>query len=40
MNYSNRVVFQSEKNFDKEVQEWTKMALSADPFDSKKKCIQ
>lgn len=40
MNYSNRVVFQSEKNFDKEVQEYTEMALPENPFDSSKKCIQ
>ena len=38
MNLSNRVVFQSKKNFDKDFEELTKMALKPNPFQGKK-CI-
>ena len=39
MNLSNRVVFQSKKNFDKDFEELTQMALKPNPFQGKK-CIQ
>ena len=32
LNYSNRVVFQSQKNFDPEIQKFTEMAVPEDPF--------
>ena len=38
-NYSNRVVFQSEKNHDKDFEKLTKMALPKNPF-LNKKCVQ
>lgn len=39
MNLSNRVIYQSKKNFDKDFDELTKMALKPNPFEGKK-CIQ
>ena len=39
LNYSNRVVFQSEKNFDPEIQKYTDMAIPKDPFNGKKKVM-
>ena len=41
MNYSNRVVFQSKKNFDKDIEALTKSSIPEDPFDTNKvkKCI-
>lgn len=39
LNYSNRVIFQSEKHFDKDYEKLTKMALPKNPF-LNKKCIQ
>ena len=39
MNLSNRVIFQSKKNFDKDFDKLTKMALKPNPFEGKK-CIQ
>ena len=39
LNYSNRVVYQSKKNFDPEIQKFTDMAVPEDPFDGKKKCM-
>ena len=40
LNYSNRVVFQSEKNKDKDIEKFTRMALPENPFDGKKKVMQ
>lgn len=39
LNYSNRVVFQSEKNFDADIQKYTDMAIPDDPFSGNKKCM-
>ena len=39
LNYSNRVVFQSEKRFDPDIQKYTDMAVPEDPFNGKKKCM-
>ena len=38
-NYSNRVVFQSKKNFDPDIQKYTDMAIPEDPFSGNKKCM-
>jgi len=38
-NYSNRVVYQSKKNFDADIQKFTDMAVPKDPFSGKKKCM-
>jgi hypothetical protein len=38
MNFSNRVVRQSKKNFDKDYDKFTKMALPENPYINKK-CI-
>jgi len=42
MNYSNRVVYQSKKNYDKDIEKLTRSAIPDDPFDTKnvKKCVQ
>ena len=39
LNYSNRVVYQSKKNFDPEIQKFTDMAIPEDPFSGQKKCM-
>ena len=38
-NYSGRVVFQSKKNFDPDIQKYTDMAIPEDPFNGSKKCM-
>lgn len=40
LNYSNRVVFQSMKNRDEEIEKFNQMVLPEDPFSDQKKCIQ
>ena len=40
LNYSNRVVFQSEKNKDKDIEKLTRMAIPENPFDGNKKCMR
>lgn len=39
MNLSNRIIFQSKKNFDKDLEKLSKMGLPNDPFQNKN-CIQ
>lgn len=39
LNYSNRVVYQSKKNFDPDIQKFTDMAVPKDPFSGQKKCM-
>jgi DNA-directed RNA polymerase I subunit RPA1 len=39
LNYSNRVVHQSEKNMDKDIEKLTQMALPKNPFDGNKKVM-
>ena len=40
LNYSNRVVYQSEKRLDKDITKFNEMILPEDPFSDAKKCIQ
>jgi len=39
LNYSNRVVFQSKKNRDEEIEKFNLMVLPENPFSDQKKCI-
>ena len=40
LNYSNRVVFQSKQNKDKDIEKFNQMVIPDDPFSEHKKCIQ
>ena len=40
LNYSNRVVYQSEDRKDDEIEKFNQMVIPQDPFSDEKKCIQ